>query len=214
MHNSMKRAITAITLGVALVSTISAKDANAFIDLNLTSTALSGSNTVFTYTLSLNPGFNVDANSSLTLFDFNGLIGTPIFTPTAGNQPNAAIPFPTFTVTTPATGTNVALGGSVDSPLVFNIDLNSDGAITGNAQNTSAIVIGTLQATSQFPQFGVGTVNPFTATTQNQGGGVATSGSSIQGPGTTVVPEAGTMGLLATGLLGMVGVVLRRRTAK
>jgi hypothetical protein len=203
MRNSIKRAITTVALGVALVSAISAKDANAFLDLNLISATPVGTNTAFTYEVSLVAGFNINENSSLTMFDFLGFQSVSGFTGLNGFSNSL------FTITAPATGpTTPLVGADTATPNIF---LDSTGSVTTSGSN---IILGRFTAVSSFGNVG-SPVNPFRADTINQTGNTtAVAGSFVQGPGQVAVPEAGTMALLATGLLGMVGVGLRRRTAK
>ncbi|MBC8138671.1 MAG: PEP-CTERM sorting domain-containing protein [Fibrella sp.] len=207
MRNSMKRAITAITLGVALISAISAKDANAFLDLNLVTgpTDIGGGLFTYLYDVDLISGFNVTNNQDLTLFDVLG-IQSASFTKIGAYDG-------TFAVSLPATGENPIIGFT--DTFIPNVNLNYTGSsIVGPATGSPNLNVGQLLVTSTAGVLQNG-ANPFSAVTQDKATlNNSFAQSTVDGPGVAIVPEAGTMALLATGLLGMVGVGLRRRATK
>jgi hypothetical protein len=195
-------------LGLGAIQTTASAQAIVPVFVNATA---SGSNFVYTYNIDLqnlarigNGGTGL-SNGNLTIFDFNGLVGTPVYTVSTTGA--------TFNVTTPALGTGLPNGGigqgDTSTP---NINLNYTGSLINN-NGTTDIVLGVLTATSTGAPAGLFTGysgNAQQSTTTN----ASAAQSFVQGPNFSV-PEPGSVAMLVgMGVSGAGFLVRRRRNRK
>jgi len=226
MKRSLKRSMWGPVLGLAALLTLgwSGGQARADILLNLGATSPSGSNTVYTYNVNLQPDSQLTSGGGLntpppanffTINDFDGYVSASAST--AGLTLGGSAPGSWLITDTNFTGRAAAGTGAPDSPGVINITFtyNSPPApVINNNSTTTSLQLGFVTLTSSR------TLDPnrilyYSGSTQDSQTGLreANNFNSVAGP--TAIPEPGSLAL--TACLAFVfggGALLRRRRSQ
>jgi hypothetical protein len=203
-----------VVLGLAFI--LQTGQANGDILISLAGTGTSGSNTLFTYNVFLNPGFELDKTGSIgnganffTLYDVPGLVGTPSI--------SAALSTNGFTtVNVQNTGKTPASTAPPDSGSVANVTFNyTKSTEISNPATGMNLFLGQFTLTSTFAPSSTANLTYAAATQKNLPGlaedeHLANNVSLVVGPAATV-PEPATLVLVGLSIPLAGGFLLRRR---